>query len=158
MRYVIEGAKRKNGYYVLPLGDKLNAIIKEVMSSKPYLEIEITQEGAFKIAAPSHLLKDRKKLIAAAKHDKLLKLAKQVSKKLIVEAKRQPPNRLKIDVLRKQLEELKQLLDRYRKICENHVVFVNKKYLESVAPVKEDFSVLSNPDFLQLVFYILTTK
>jgi len=160
--YVVEGVKSDKGYTVMPIDGKLRMLIRQIVHSEPFVEIEVKPTGFKAVKAPKEIVSDRRKLRYALKRDKLLMQAKRVAKDLVKEAKMasmrpHPRRKVKIEVLKRRLLELKKLLDKYEKYCRGHVVFVKSDYIEKVAPTKEELSVIMHPDFLQLILYAMTS-
>ena len=159
--YVVEGLNNKE-FTVMPIDGKLRMIIRQIMESEPLVEIEIEANGIKKVKAPKEIASDKQKLKYAVKRDVLLQKAKKVAKDLVKEAQKtflrpHPRQTIKIEALKRQLIELKKLLDKYEKFCRGHVVFVKGDYIKKVAPAKEELSVMMHPDFLQLLLYIMTS-
>jgi len=150
MIVVESGGKPISGSYELSITKQIKLLINDLLQKQPIIEIDVK---------PSAIPVEHK--IKAAKiHNDLLKKAKLKSleakatlKKLKVSRSLEQKNKylVRLKALEKELKKLKELLDRYEKICNGRVVFVSGKILRKVTPDKEAVGLLFEPDFLQLL-------
>lgn len=157
MLVVESKGKKITGTYELPVSKQLKLLIRSLLEKKPIIEIEVK---------PSEPIPVEHKLKAAKIHNTLLQVAKKKSLLAKRELKKLKTARslteqqkaiIRLKTLEKELKKLKELLDKYEKICRGRVIFVSGAILKKITPDREAVSVLMSPDIMQLLLQFLTT-